>query len=78
MLAFVYDMDCLLLIEWPENVSKIGPTRCKNDTTMWILGRYLGLPRGVPCGRVVPAYGDDISGGAMARRGVHHLPGMVS
>ena len=49
MPALVDDVSVLSVVEGPENVTPIGPTRGEGDTTMWVLGRYLGPTAGVPC-----------------------------
>ena len=49
MFALVDNVHCFTFVEWPKNVTPIGPTRGEDDTTMRVLGRYLGPTVGVPC-----------------------------
>ena len=45
MFALVDDVSFLSFAEWPDNVTPIGPTRGKDDTTMCVLSRYLVAKR---------------------------------
>ena len=49
MSALVDDVSFLNFVEWPGDITPIGPTRGKDDTTGCVLSRYLGPAVGVPC-----------------------------
>ena len=49
LIVLVDDVGFLSFVEWPKSVTPIGPTRSKDETAMWVLGRYLGPTVGVPC-----------------------------